>query len=342
MTQRSGQSDGNVFPVPLQKIAVFRALQLGDLLCAVPAVRALRMAFPDAEITLLGLPWAGAFIQRFSPYFDRFIHFPGYPGLPEQEYNDAAFTRFSEEMQAEQFDLLLQMQGNGTIVNDMLQSFGALHIAGFYNEDCFTGDPFFLEYPGQLHEIERHLALMRHLGIASAGKDLEFIFKEQDYRDLGKLQLPIEPGRYICIHPGSRGSRRQWPPQYFALLANLCAERGFDLVITGTTAETAIIRELIKWIKHPVTDLTGITSLGALGLLIANAALLIANCTGVSHIAAALQTPSLIISMDGEPRRWAPLNHLLHHTIDWTQHPPLGSVVLQLEELLEGIKYRPG
>ncbi len=54
--------------------------------------------------------------------------------------------------------------------------------------------------------------------------------------------------------------------------------------------------------------------------------MLIANCTGVSHIAAAVKTPSVIISMDGEPERWSPVNKNLHHVIDWTKDPHFDSV----------------
>src|SRR5688500_8993060 len=100
-------------------IALFRALQLGDMLCAVPAMRALRRAYPQAEIALIGLPWAGSFVQRFGKYLDRHIVFPGYPGLPEQPYSKAAWDPFVQQMQQEQFDCIIQMQGNGTIVNDM-------------------------------------------------------------------------------------------------------------------------------------------------------------------------------------------------------------------------------
>jgi ADP-heptose:LPS heptosyltransferase len=317
-----------------QKIAVFRALQLGDMLCAVPAIRALREARPEAEITLIGLPWAASFVQRFSQYFDRFIPFPGYPGLPEQEYDESAFRWFLEEMQAEAFDLLLQMQGNGTIVNELLSQFNAVNLAGFHNEESRMQSMLFMEYPAYLHETERHCALMRYLGIPVTSTKMEFPLLAGDHAALAQLGLPLKAGKYVCIHPGSRGGWRQWPPQYFALLADHCAEKGFDIVVTGTAAEKDITREVIKCLHHPAIDLTGLTSLGMLAALLHDSFLLVANCTGVSHMAAALRVPSLIISMDGEPYRWAPQNKVLHRTIDWTLQPGIGKVVLELNNFI--------
>jgi ADP-heptose:LPS heptosyltransferase len=78
----------------------------------------------------------------------------------------------------------------------------------------------------------------------------------------------------------------------------------------------------------------GKTSLGAAGVLIQHAYALLSNCTGVSHIAAALRTPSVVISMDGEPERWAPSDHQLHRTIDWTRTPDFSVVLDQLKSLL--------
>ncbi|HSV10454.1 MAG TPA: glycosyltransferase family 9 protein [Hanamia sp.] len=321
----------------IKKIAVFRALQLGDMLCVIPAIRALRHEYPNAKITLLGLPWAKNFVERFNSYFDKFIHFPGYPGLPEQHFNEEAFDEFLKIMRKEKFDLLFQMQGNGTIVNPLMFTFGAKYVAGFYNDKSFVDSPFFMLYPDHGAEIRRHLLLMEHLQIPAQGDHLEFPLTKKDQKDFDELLLPVYPKNYIIIHPGSRGRHRQWPPKFFALIADYCIEQGFTIVITGTKEESDITGELIKCMHHVPIDLTGKTSLGAIAILIKDAFAIICNCTGVSHVADAFDTPSVVISMDGEPKRWAPLNRKLHHVIDWTKHPHFEKVLLETDTLIKNL-----
>jgi len=228
----------------IKKIAVFRALQLGDMLCVIPAMRALRKAYPNAEITLLGLPWAKSFVERFSNYFNRFIHFPGCEGLPEQNFHTQDLRVFIHRMKREKFDLVLQMQGNGTVVNPLMFLFDAKHVAGFYNNESYVASDLFLKYPDSGHEIKRHLALINFLGIKSAGTDLEFPLTQKDYRDYAELLIPITEKQYVVVHPGSRSALRQWPPKFFAALADYCVEQGFTVVVTGTNDEKLITEEL--------------------------------------------------------------------------------------------------
>ncbi|NIJ52728.1 glycosyltransferase family 9 protein [Dyadobacter arcticus] len=317
-----------------RKIAIFRALQLGDMLCSVPAFRALRHSYPQAEITLLGLPWAASFRERFSKYIDRFIHFPGFPGLPEQTVDEVLWENFEGRMRAEPFDLILQMQGNGNIVNEMLENLQAGPVAGFHSEGNYRNPDFFLEYPTGISEMERHLLMLENIGITSQGTELEFPVSESEVQNLHKTVPRLIPGQYVCVHPGSRGTWRQWPPAHFASAADVCAEKGYQIVVTGTKDEAVITNQVIELMKHPALDLTGKTGLGEIGQLIKEAGLLISNCTGVSHIAAAMQTPSMVISMDGEPERWGPLNKSLHKTIDWTQSPAFDRVLGLLETLI--------
>lgn len=94
---------------PPKTIAIFRAIKLGDLLCAVPAFRALRSAFPQAHIALISLPWAAEFVNNYADYFDEFIPFPGWPGLPEQPFNPERTLQFLQQMQRRQWEVVVQM-----------------------------------------------------------------------------------------------------------------------------------------------------------------------------------------------------------------------------------------
>ncbi|MGN6401213.1 MAG: glycosyltransferase family 9 protein [Flavisolibacter sp.] len=325
----------------IRKIAVFRALQLGDMLCAIPALRALHHAYPAAEITLLGMPWAKSLADRFPHYIHSFKHFPGYPGLPEQPVNPEAFTQFLKEVQEEEFDLVLQMQGNGFIVNPMVELFAGKYTAGFYLPDDYCPDKnLFAEYPAGIHEIERHLFLMNYLGIEPVGTQLEFPLYDEDFEEYERLNFPIEPKKYVCVHPGSRGAWRQWPPEYFAALGNYCAAQGYIIVLTGTKDEMNIVEAVLQHLKSKPIIAAGKTSIGAAGVLIKNAFALISNCTGVSHMAAAFETPSIVISMDGEPERWAPLNKSLHRAINWTKQPDFDVVFKELKDLFKALLQR--
>lgn len=306
----------------VKKTGVFRALQLGDLLCSIPAIRAFKTTYPDTELTLIGLPWAKSFAERFNHYFTDFIVFPGYPGLPEQEFNHHRFESFTLTLQEKKLDLILQMQGNGTIVNAMLKNFGARFMAGFdLHQDIISTEARLLKYPGKCHEIDRHLALMSFIGIRSESDELEFPIYHKDRAEFAEMNLPVKPKKYICLHPGSRGTWRQWPPLYFAAIGNYCHSLGFDVVITGTQDELQIVKHVASLMKTKPIIAAGRTTLGSLAVLIEQSAAIICNCTGVSHMASALKVPAVVISMDGEPWRWAPKDDQLQRCVDWTRNP---------------------
>lgn len=301
----------------IKTIAVFRALQLGDLLCSVPAFRALRKAFPGAHIALVGLEWEKDFALRFKKYFDEFIFFPGFPGLPEQKFISQKTFSFLAEMQKRKFDLLLQMQGNGNIVNPLVILCGAKQYAGFYSPENFLPDgENFVMYPEEGSEILRHLKLISHLGIPLQGTYLEFPLFEQDYEDFEKLNFPFQRKKYVCLHAGARSESRRWNPENFAKVGDLLIEKGLNVVLTGTLEERLIVNRVEKKMKKKALNLCGKTTLGSIAIIIKNSRLLVSNDTGVSHIAVAFEVPSLIISLSGEKDRWNPLNNILHSAID--------------------------
>jgi len=289
------------------KIAVFRALHLGDMLCAIPACRALRQALPDAEITLIGLPWTREFAKRFPQYFNTCIPFPGFPGLPETKPAIEKIPSFITNMQQQNFDLVLQMHGSGVITNPLVHLFCAKKTAGYFIPGAYCPDEkTFFPYPAHEKEVRKWLHLVNVLGIPSHGEQLEFPL----------LQKPIVQFKnYICIHPGSRDEKRRWQSHYFAYIADALAALGYTIILTGTGEELSLTTGITKLMRAPAYNLAGKTDLDTLATLINHATLLIANDTGVSHLADALRTPSVIIFQTSDPVIWAPVDTVTHRVV---------------------------
>jgi ADP-heptose:LPS heptosyltransferase len=305
----------------IHRIAVMRAHALGDLLCAVPALRAIKSAWPRSELTLIGLPWARELCRRL-PQVDRFIEFPGFPGLPRTSEDLDSVPDFLAAMRGERFDLLLQMQGGGNLVNPLIALCGARHSAGFVEPGGWCPTPaLFTAWPRQGHEVERMLALTDHLGLPRSGTQLEFPVTEADHATLRDLWPGVDrPGPIACVHPGAQLASRRWPASRFSATADLLAERGYRIVLTGMAGETALVAQVKAEMLHPAVNLAGRTDLWTLGALIARADLLVSNDNGVSHIASALRTPSVIVSSGTEATRWAPQDNDRHQVL-WSDLP---------------------
>lgn len=303
----------------MKRIVMVRALPgLGDMLCAVPAWRALRAAQPTATITLIGLPWARAFAARFPSYIDECIEFPGYPGIVERPLDEGRLPAFLADCHARCFDLALQMQGSGGASNPFTALLGARHMAGFFLPDQACPDPErFLPFIDAESEVTRYLRLLAHLGIPNRGEHLEFPLYPEDRSALQAIEetRDLHPGTYACVHAGAKEEIRRWPPSHFSAVADALASQGLRIVLTGTNGEVALSRAVARAMRAPALDLTGRTNLGALAVLLSNARLLVCNDTGVSHLAAALRVPSVVIFLASDPARWAPLDRGRHRAI---------------------------
>ena len=322
-------------PLP-KKVAILRALQLGDMLCAVPGLRALRAALPDAHISLIGLPWARELVTRYCHYLDEFIEFPGFPGLPERTPQVRLFPAFLEEVQSRQYDLAIQMHGAGNMTNSLIALFGAREVAGYYDPSHYCPDGEFLQYPHDEPEVWRHLRLMDFLGAPLQGDELEFPLLPQDWEDYHQIEMEcgLKRGRYAVIHAGSRKADRRWSIDRFAALADQLVERGLDIVLTGTQEELTLTRALAVQMNTRPVNLAGKTSLGSLAALLSGARVMISNDTGVAQLGEALKVPSVVLFTAADVDRWAPKNKDLHRVLTHAAdlEPPV--VLHETEELL--------
>ncbi len=316
----------------IRSVLVFRALQLGDMLCAVPALRALRAALPEARIALAGLPWAAQFARRFSSYVNDFIAFPGHPLLPGKPVRHDALTAFYTQVCKQNYDLGLQLHGSSEVDNRIVASFGARTMAGFSRSESIQTDrTLLLPYPVSGAESERLLRLLDALGAPAMGSHLEYPLQREDFDELeaSRVASGLEAGRYLCIHAGARRRDKCWPPQRFADVADqLHAEFGLDTVLTGSADEAPQARAVAGHMRTPAIDATAPLSIGAMAALMSRSRLLVCNDTGVSHIAAGLGLHSVVVFNQADIARRAPLDRLRHRCI-WDPAAERAAVVLE-------------
>ncbi|MFC0398755.1 glycosyltransferase family 9 protein [Paraburkholderia rhizosphaerae] len=289
------------------------------MLCSVPALRALRRAAPRAHIALVGLPWAQSFVERYAGLLDELIVFPGATGFPEQREDDTALPSFVAQMQARRFDLAIQLHGSGGVANDIVEQFGARASAGFVQpgearSGCFIG------WPDTLPEPHRYLALTDALGAPAHGRERDALWFDLTPRDLADYMTlvashGIEAARVVILHPGAQLPSRRWPAERFAEVADALSADGWQIAVTGTAAETQLSASVLGAMVSPAVHLAGATSLGSLAALVRNARVVVCNDTGISHIAAAMRTPSVVIASGSDTRRWAPLDRERHQVL---------------------------
>ena len=273
---------------------------LGDLLCTVPALRALRARLPDAHVALVTWAEMAPVVDRLG--FDELVPFPGWPGIPERAPDEAAIPGWLDGVRG-RFDVAVAMYGANPAANAVVAAMAPRVTAGFFlpgetDADLATHVP----YPTHLHEVDRHLHLLDHLGAPPDGRELAFPITEADQAEAAAV-APERP--YVLLHPGATSSSRRWPLERWAAVGDALAARGHFVAVTGVPGEEETVAAVRSDMRADSLDLCGRTSLGGFAALLRGADLIAGNDSGPMHLAAAVGTPSVAVFLSGDPVRWA-------------------------------------
>ncbi|MEQ4717143.1 glycosyltransferase family 9 protein [Nonomuraea sp. B19D2] len=292
------------------RVLVARLDDVGDVLLAGPAVRAVRtlarelvfLAGPNGRQAAELLPGVDQVIEWRAPWID---HTP--PPVSKGQVADllAKLTDVDEAV------ILTSFHQSALPLALLLRLAGVRRITAISND-----------YPGSLLDVrhvvdesvdvpeaERMLAVARAAGFELPKGDDGKLAVRRPLPDIGReighlLSVGADAGKgaYVVVHPGTSAPARTWPADRHRQTVRELVEDGHRVVVTGTE------RDLTAYVAGDLAaDLGGVTTFAQLAAVIERAGVLVAGNTGPAHLAAAVGTPVVSLFAPVVPAvRWAP------------------------------------
>src|SRR5919108_4016199 len=303
----------------VRRIAVLRVNGLGDFVVAVPALQALRAAYPAAEIVLLAKDWHAAFLARRPGPVDRVVVVPPARGVGENNdfaENPGRLERFFDAIARERFDLAIQIHGGGRYSNPFLLRLGARLAAGLKTPNAAPLDrwvPYLYFQP----EVLRYLEVVALVGATTRTLEPRIAVTAQDLAEAERV-VPPAARRLVALHPGGTDPRRWWPTDKFAAVGDALAAAGAHVVVTGTKGERHVVEAVRRAMTCEAQDLCAQLSLGGLAGLLSRCRVVVANDSGPLHLAASVGAATVGIFWCFNLINWGPLTRSRHRpSVSW-------------------------
>ena len=258
------------------ELLALRALKLGDLLVAVPAIRAIKRAHPDHRVILAVPGWLDPMLDLVEGV-DALLPTPGLNAPLRIEHG--------------RVDTVVNLHGSGPESRDLLDALGARRKVG-HRGPGWEGP----EWLDGILERFRWARLVTAHGMPA------------DQDDVGLLHPgPSTRPRAAVVHVGAFYGCRQWPVERFAAVARAFDRDGREVVFTGSEAERPRALAVAEQAGLPEDRvLAGRIGLREFAAVVCDAAIVVSADTGAAHLASAFGVPSVIIFGPAPVEEWGP------------------------------------
>ncbi|MFL5746159.1 MAG: glycosyltransferase family 9 protein [Niastella sp.] len=286
-----------------KKILCIRADNMGDLIMTTPALKALKETFL-CHITVLTSTMAQS-IVGYIPVIDEVI----IRDLPWIRSNTAVsgadLLELATQLRSYQFDaaIIFTVYSQSALPAALLTMMAGIPIRLAYSRE----NPYDLlthwlpdkePYHFVQHQVKRDLALVAVTGavtnedrllIAVSGKD-----RQNMQAKLQQASIDTSNG-YLIFHPGVSEEKRKYPLPQWIELGQLVSEMGLPILLTGTAKEKELTSAIAAGVGDKATDVAGLFTTGEFIALTAGAAGVVSVNTATIHIAAACETPVVVL-----------------------------------------------
>lgn len=271
------------------KILVIRGGAIGDFILTLPVFAALRQQFPRTRLELLGYPHiaklalASGLVQRVESIDARAL--AGFFARNGQ-LSESLADYFSE------FDLIISYlyDPDEIFKTNVARCTGAQYIAGPHRPDESRG----------VHATEVFLKPLEQLAIFSPDSTPQLEVAKA-------FETTISSGRWLAVHPGSGSEEKNWPETKWAeFLRHITRDTKLNVLLAGGEAERGRLERLASVLPATRLKLMQSVPLPELATWLASCVAFVGHDSGISHLAAAVAVPSLILWGKSVEAVWRP------------------------------------
>lgn len=281
----------------VKRVLVVKLRSIGDTVLSTPSLIALRRSLPIAEIDILLEDWV-------APLLD------GFEGVNVIAVGPAFGDRVKTalELRRRHYDVAFNLHG-GTTATFFTRASGARHRVGYanyqysflYNHLLASAAEFW--NADKVHSAEQQLALLGSVGVPVDDRPNSHLSITSSAD--ASINAKLNDAAFALLHPGTAFFTKQWPVENFARTAEFLADKGLSIIAISSKSESQILDQLKENANIPITTFDDLT-LPEITALASRAKLFVGNDSGMAHIAAAVQTPTVVIFGSSNRDHWRP------------------------------------
>jgi ADP-heptose:LPS heptosyltransferase len=287
----------------VNRILVVRLRSIGDTVLSTPSLIALKRFLPETQIDILLEDWVAPVLEGFDAV-DNVLTV----GKDAKSRIETAW-----QIRRNKYDVAFNLHG-GTTATFFVRASGAKHRVGYENyqysflyNHLLASSADFWERE-KTHSAEEQLALLGFVGIPVSDKPKSrLVVAESALHSIeNKLSAhSIKSSAFALFHPVAAFDTKQWATENFARVAEFLFGKGLQTIAVATKSERGVLEKLCETSSVPIAIFDDLT-LPEITALASKSKIFVGNDSGIAHIAAAVETPSVVIFGSSNINHWRP------------------------------------
>lgn len=298
-----------------------RLRSIGDTVLSTPSLYALKRFLPHAAIDILVEDWVAPVLEG-HPHVNNVI--------TVEKGRASSRARIAHRLRANRYDVVYNLHG-GTTATLLTRATGAKYRVGYeaYQyarlHNHLSPSSSFLWGRDKTHSVEQQLALLGWTGVPVSDRPRTHLAVTREAAAAVALRLRnagLDGVPFVVLHPTAAFATKQWSAEKFGQVGHELAQQGHAVVVLTRSGQVSTVEELQRHASAPILSLSDL-SLPEVTALLARARLFVGNDSGIAHMAAAVETPAVVIFGSSNTAHWRP----------WASDAPGAAAEIVFEEM---------